>query len=91
MASNKATKWILLFTHVTVYTSSFFYSVYWQEESYFGGSQSSISDISYWIGKPSSLSGGGISKWPMKIQGWLSIMVDEIFHIILLAIAIYLS
>lgn len=90
MAQYKATRWIPLLTHVTVYTITV---------SIFGFLSGGISIwgiaiiffghilldrkkfITFWVEKIQ------MAKGPS--QNWLTIVADQIFHLILLAIAIY--
>lgn len=92
MAQYKATKWLPLLTHVTVYT--FIVALF---GLLFGG-------LSWWgiaviyIGHVILDRKTFITFWVEKVQmakgasnNWLSIVADQIFHLILLAIAIYIS
>lgn len=92
MASNKATKWLPLFTHVTIYTFIVFLfgqlsggiSIWGLAVIYSGHIVLDRKTfVSFWVRR--------IQMVDEKIQRWLCIMADQIFHIILLAIAIYLS
>lgn len=91
MAQYKATKWLPLFTHVTVYT--LIVAIFGLVS---GG-------ISLWgiaiifIGHVILDRKTFVSFWVKNIQtakgpesGWLGIVTDQIFHLILLIIAIYL-
>lgn len=92
MANNKARKWLPLLTHVTVYTSvvSLF--------GWLSGGLSIFGILVIYIGHIVLDRQKFITFWVRNIQmaddknhGWLSIMADQIFHIILLAIAIGLT
>jgi hypothetical protein len=91
MAQYKATRWIPLLTHVLVYT--IIVSIFgflsgglsiWGIGVIFIGHV--ILDrktfVTLWVKKVQRVNGPG--------QDWLNIVADQIFHIILLAIAIYL-
>lgn len=92
MAKNKATKWLPLLTHVLVYTIVV---------SIFGGVSGGLSlaaialifishivldrktFVAFWVRNVQTAKGAE--------QAWLCIMADQIFHIIILAIAIAIS
>lgn len=92
MAKYKATKWLPLLTHVTIYTAVI---------ALFGEFSGGLSlpallivflghivldrktFVMFWVERVQ------MAKGPEKV--WLSIMADQIFHIILLAIAIAIS
>jgi hypothetical protein len=91
MAQYKATKWIPLLTHVTVYTAIV---------AMFGllsGGLSLGGIAIIFVGHVLLDRKKFVTFWVRKIQmakgpsqDWLSIVADQIFHIILLAIAIYI-
>jgi len=92
MAQYKATRWLPLFTHVFIYTSIV---------ALFGWLSGGLSIegialifiahlildrkkfVTFWVQKIQQVKG------PHEV--WLSIMADQIFHLIILAIAIQLS
>ncbi|WP_170008120.1 DUF3307 domain-containing protein [Bacillus fonticola] len=90
MAQYKSTKWIPLLTHVTVYTT--IVSLF----GFFSGQISLLGIAIIFLGHVVLDRKTFVTFWVKNIQGakdgpvhnWLSIMVDQIFHIILLAIAI---
>lgn len=92
MAVNKEKKWVPLLTHCTVYTVIV---------TLFG---LMADGISFWgiavifIGHVILDRKTFVSFWVRYIQtargpeaGWLSVLADQIFHILLLALAIYLT
>lgn len=92
MANNKATKWLPLLTHVTVYTTVI---------ALFGwlaGGLSLFALAVVFAGHIILDRRTFVAFWVRRIQmvdgsaaGWLGIMADQIFHIILLALAIYIT
>lgn len=92
MASNKSENWIALLSHVTIYTTVIVL-VSWQ----FGG-LSILGITIIFIGHVVLDRQKFVTFWVSKIQKadekntrWLSIMTDQIFHVVLLALAIYLT
>lgn len=92
MAQYKATKWVPLLTHVTVYTAivSLFgwlsggLSLWGIAVIFFGHVLLDRKKfVAFWVQKVQQAEGSS--------KGWLSIVADQIFHIILLAIAIYIT
>jgi hypothetical protein len=90
MAQYKATKWIPLLTHVTIYT--IVVAVF----GFLSGGLSLWGILIIFIGHVILDRKKFVSFWVKNIQradgpsqGWLSIVADQIFHLILLAIAIY--
>lgn len=93
MAINKATKWIPLLAHVVVYTTIVTVA------AYFFGTGLSFSAIAFvFIGHIILDRRVFVAWWVRNIQqsrdqsaGWLGIMADQIFHLLILAGAIVLS
>ncbi|MBM7662340.1 hypothetical protein JOC85_003147 [Bacillus mesophilus] len=90
MAQYKATKWIPLLTHVTIYT--IVVAIF----GFLSGGLSLWGIAIIFIGHVILDRKKFVSFWVKKIQradgpslGWLSIVTDQVFHLILLAIAIY--
>lgn len=92
MAKHKATKWLPLLTHVSIYTAVI---------AVFGilsGGLSLPALAIIFIGHIILDRKGFVLFWVQRVQlakgpekVWLSIMADQIFHLILLAIAIVIS
>ncbi|KAA0547379.1 DUF3307 domain-containing protein [Bacillus sp. BGMRC 2118] len=92
MAQYKASKWIPLLTHVIVYTSVV------SIMGYISGGLSLAGIALIFLGHIVLDRRTFVDFWVRRIQmakgpakDWLMIVTDQIFHIILLAIAIYLS
>ncbi|TWT04491.1 DUF3307 domain-containing protein [Planococcus sp. CPCC 101016] len=92
MAKHKASKWLPLLTHVSVYTIVI--AVF----GIFSGGLSLPALAIIFIGHIILDRRSFVMFWVERIQtakgpekAWLSIMADQIFHIILLAIAIAIS
>jgi hypothetical protein len=92
MAENKASRWIPLLTHVTLYTVviAIFGSLsgglsYWGLALIYVGHI--ILDrrtfVDFWVRRIQMANG------PEKV--WLGIVSDQIFHIILIAVAVYMT
>lgn len=92
MADNKAKKWLPLVTHVTVYTSII---------ALFGWLSGGLSIWGLaliYIGHLFLDRRTFVAFWVRRVQmtegpaaGWLGIIADQIFHLILLALAIYIT
>ncbi|MBM6617043.1 DUF3307 domain-containing protein [Bacillus suaedaesalsae] len=92
MAQYKATRWIPLLSHVTVYTAVV------SLMGYFSGGLSFTGIAIIFIGHIILDRRTFVEFWVSRIQmakgqskDWLMIVADQIFHIILLFVAIYLS
>lgn len=92
MAQYKASRWLPLLTHVIVYT------VVVSLMGYLSGGLSIIGIGIIFIGHIILDRRTFVEFWVNRIQGakgqakdWLMIVTDQIFHIILLVVAIYLS
>lgn len=92
MAKYKATKWLPLLTHVTVYTIvvasagwiSGGLSLWGIALIFFGHILLDRKTfVAFWVRRVQTAKG--------PEQAWLSIMADQIFHVILLAVAIAIS
>ncbi|WP_456277275.1 DUF3307 domain-containing protein [Bacillus sp. AK128] len=90
MAQYKATRWVPLLTHVTVYTIVI--AIF----GFLSGGLSVWGIAIIFIGHVILDRKRFVTFWVEKVQraegpskGWLSIVADQIFHLILLAIAIY--
>lgn len=92
MAMNKAKKWLPLFTHSLVYSLTI------AIVAYFGfGGLSPIALIFVFVSHLFLDRRTFVVWWAEKIMGavskegnWLKIVVDQVFHIIVLAISLYL-
>jgi len=92
MAQHKSTKWLPLLTHASVYT------LVVGLVGLFSGGISLVGVAIIFIGHIILDRKTFVSFWVRNIQmakaphqNWLSIMTDQIFHIILLAVAIAIS
>lgn len=92
MAQYKSTKWIPLFSHVSVYT------IVVALFGFLSGGLSLVGIAIIFIGHIILDRKTFVSFWVNKIQmakgpnhNWLSIVTDQIFHIIILAVAILVS
>lgn len=93
MAMNKATKWIPLLAHVVVYTATITAAAY-----FFGTGLSLTAIFLVFIGHIILDRRTFVVWWVRNIQqsvdqsaGWLGIVADQIFHLLILAGAIVLS
>jgi hypothetical protein len=89
MAVNKATQWVPLFVHVTVYTTVI--GIF----AFISGEISWAGMVVIFIGHVILDRRTFVAWWVRQVQratgkeaGWLGIVADQIFHIILLAVAI---
>ncbi|MCM3611959.1 DUF3307 domain-containing protein [Planococcus sp. MERTA32b] len=92
MAKNKATKWLPLLAHVTVYTAVV--GVFGMMSGGLSLAALALIAVSHIILDRKTF----VSFWVRNVQtakgpeqAWLCIMADQIFHIIILAIAIAIS
>ena len=93
MASNKATKWMPLLAHVVVYTTIVTAAAY-----LYGTGLSITAILLVFIGHIILDRRTFVAWWVRTIQqsvdksaGWLGIVTDQIFHLLILAGAIVLS
>lgn len=92
MAKNKATKWLPLLAHVTIYTAVV--GVFGMMSGGLSFAAIALIVLSHIILDRRTF----VAFWVRNIQtakgpeqAWLSVMADQIFHIIILAIAIAIS
>jgi hypothetical protein len=92
MANNKAVKWLPLLSHVVIYTAVI--AIFGWLSGGLSLAALAIVFISHIILDRRTF----VSFWVRRIQmvdgpaaGWLGIMADQIFHIIILALAIYIT
>jgi len=93
MAVNKSTKWLPLLTHVTVYTATLLVASWLWSGTFLGWQAIGIIFIGHIILDKRVF----VAWWVRRIQmvegkeaGWLGIVADQIFHLLIIAAAIAL-